>query len=132
MSAVTDEHDHDERVPFLPWENVRTTDPETSRAAADSLRDVSEAQRHVRDIHRECDERYGHGLTDEEQLREYRARYGADTPESSPRKRRHDLMRAGIIVDSGLRRPLASGRAGIVWRLSTADERREREKGTAA
>jgi hypothetical protein len=96
-------------APFAPHENVRTTDPSTSWAAANSL-DVTVVQQRVYDLH------WLHpgGLTDEELLRLYLAKYGM-TAESSPRKRRCDLTRLHILIDTGLRRVLSSGRMGIVW-----------------
>ena len=62
------------------------------------------------------------GSINEEQLAAYPAAHGP-VPDSSPRNRRHDLVRAGILVDSGERRPLRSGRMGIVWRLARVVER---------
>jgi hypothetical protein len=101
------------RLPYDPYEHVRVDDPDTSRAAAYSLTqaDVTEVQRRVLAI-------LGHhpeGLTDEELLHEYMRDHV--TAESSPRKRRHDLTQAGFIADTGQRRPLVSGRHGIVWKL---------------
>jgi hypothetical protein len=107
----------DPYTPYEPNKNVRGSDPATSHAAAASIAaDVTEVQRRVRAIHVE----YPAGLTDEELLRKYIARYGP-TAESSPRKRRHDLTVLGIIVDTGERRPLVSGRSGIVWGLKKRD-----------
>jgi hypothetical protein len=97
-------------APYAPFENVRASDPDTSRAAAASL-DVTVVQARVYKIHMEHKFR---GLTDEELLGIY-VRYYGPTAESSPRKRRCDLTKAGLIVDSGQRRMLKSGRMGIVW-----------------
>lgn len=90
---------------------VRHSDPDTSLAAAERL-EFTEVQARVLAIHKAHPER---GLTDEELLRLYTDAYV--TAESSPRKRRCDLARLGLIVDSGERRLLISGRRGIVWRL---------------
>jgi len=100
------------RAPYVPHENVRGTDPDTSRAAAESL-DVTVVQQRVYEIHLE----YPAGLTDEELLSAYIKRFGV-TAESSPRKRRCDLTKIGLIVDSGERRALKSTRQGIVWKLA--------------
>lgn len=101
-------------APYEPWENVRTSDPDTSKAAAESL-DVTEVQRRVLTIHTA---KRREGLTDEQLLGEYVGLHGV-TAESSPRKRRCDLTKIGLIIDSGERRPLKSGRNGIVWRLAS-------------
>lgn len=106
--------------PYRPHEHSRTTDPDTSASAAQSLTDdsVNEIQRRVLVIHR----RHPAGLTDEE----LRALYIREWPcasasaADSSRKRRSDLTRLGFLVDSGLRRPLISGRLGIVWQLASA------------
>jgi hypothetical protein len=97
-------------APFAPHEHVRTTDPGTSWAAANSLVDVTVVQQRVYALH------WLHpgGLTDEELLRLYVAKHGV-TAESTPRKRRCDLTHMGIIEDTGLRRVLSSTRMGIVW-----------------
>jgi hypothetical protein len=100
-------------LPFKPYEQVRTTDPDTSHDAAFSIADATVNQQRVYVIHLTQGQR---GLTDEEQLAIYRSIYGM-CAESTPRKRRHDLTRAGILVDSGERRLLRSGRFGIVWKL---------------
>jgi hypothetical protein len=103
-------------APYAPHENVRTSDPSTSHAAALALDDeaITVVQGRVLDCHHAAGAR---GLTDEELLAAYVERFGV-TAESSPRKRRNDLTKAGAILDSGERRPLVSGRQGIVWKLA--------------
>jgi hypothetical protein len=96
---------------FNPREHARRTDPGTSHAAAHSLDNVTMVQARVLAIHKDFT-----GLTDERLLDEYKRRYGI-TAESSPRKRRHDLTRKGLIYDSGERGELKTGRKGIVWKL---------------
>ena len=96
-------------------EHVRASDPDTSHAAAASI-DAPHwtvVQERVLDCHLAAGQQ---GLTDEELLVSYVQHYGV-TAESSPRKRRHDLTRAGTILDSAERRMLKSGRLGIVWKL---------------
>lgn len=107
---------NDDELPLFynPKENVRSSDPSTSHAAATSITvTVTEVQRRVLGIHRGYST---YGLTDEQLLDIYHDQFGT-TAESSPRKRRHDLTRLGIITDSGLRRELKTGRKGIVWKL---------------
>jgi hypothetical protein len=101
-------------VPYVAYREVRTTDPDTSAAAAASIAaEATEVQRRVYAIHAA----HPDGLTDEELLTVYLAIHGP-AAESSPRKRRCDLAHAGLIVDSGDRRPLISGRNGIVWTIA--------------
>jgi len=101
---------------FRPHEHARTTDPDTSYAAAARVTDATEVQQRVLAL-------LGmRPMTDEEILAAYERRYGR--PDSrqaaeSPRKRRSDLVRLGLVVDSGERRLLTSGRMGVVWRLTT-------------
>jgi hypothetical protein len=92
---------------------ARNEDPDTSHAAAASwsLADLTEVQQRVYAIHQQ----HPRGLTDEELLHRYLREH--ITAESSPRKRRCDLTRLGVIMDSGERRVLVSGRNGIVWKL---------------
>lgn len=95
------------------WTRVRPTDPETSHAAAQALGVRATLMRgNVLAIHIAHPE----GLTDDEQFDLYVQRYGS-VPSSSVRNRRHDLVVAGLVADSGIRRPMISGRMGIVWRL---------------
>lgn len=99
---------------FEPRTHVRSSDPDTSKAAAASVVDATEVQRRVLAL---FDARGG--MTDEELLAAYQEVYprGGQSAESlaSPRKRRSDLATAGFLVDSGERRLLRSGRKGIVW-----------------
>lgn len=99
---------------YEPLTHVRTTDPETSLAAAESQTDdhVTLVQSRVLELHAAA-----HGLTDEELRHQYREQYGP-TGESSVRSRRNDLTLKGLIEDSGEQRVLESGRPGIVWRLT--------------
>jgi hypothetical protein len=91
---------------------VRRSDPETSHAAAASLSThrLTRDKARVEAIHLAAPA----GLTDEELLHRYIAAHGA-TAESTPRKRRCDLTKDGIIVETERERLLISGRYGIVW-----------------
>jgi len=94
--------------------HVRRSDPDTSRAAAESVVDtVTIVQQRVLEIHRNNPD----GLTDEEMTEKYINLFGP-TGQSSIRSRRHDLTSKGKFEDTGLRRELRSGRKGIVWRLT--------------
>ena len=92
---------------------ARLSDPRTSHDAADSnsARAAVEAQVHF------LFARLG-GMTDEELSRAYRQFFGYDTHPDSPRKRRSDLAKKGVLVASDEVRPTVSGRASAVWALA--------------
>lgn len=104
-------------VGYAPYAHARTSDPDTSLAAALAV-EASEVQQRVYALHRQHPE----GLTDEELLHWYASAHLVPgrslESKSSPRKRRSDLTNAGLLVDSGARRPLSSGRRGVVWVLA--------------
>lgn len=86
---------------------ARPTDPETSHAAARSIHGgLTDIQRRVLEFYRA---RGWPGATDEE-LSDALGCHG-----STLRTRRSELTDAGLIVDSGERRKLKSGRRGVVW-----------------
>jgi hypothetical protein len=94
--------------------NARTTDPETSHAAARQL-----SQR-VRSRVYAVFQRHPDGLTDEELEHAYGAQFGIGSCRAdSPRKRRSDLAREGFLEDSGRRRLSSANRLMIVWKLRT-------------
>lgn len=88
----------------------RRTDPATSRQAAKYVEPAAQTQQaRVLDAHRRM---WRNGMTDAEL-----AAYLAMHPGSAA-KRRGELTAAGMIVDSGLRRPTPSGCAATVWRAA--------------
>lgn len=91
---------------------VRATDPDTSKEASRSLSKdkMTEIKSNVLHILS-----WG-GLTDEELLRDYQSQFGK-CAESTPRKRRCELVDDGKVRDSGERRKLSTGRNGIVWEI---------------
>jgi hypothetical protein len=101
---------------FEPREHARTTDPDTSHAAAAAARhDATLVQLRVTGIFGLHPE----GLTDEELVMLYQRAWPSGRSlesRASARKRRSDLTRMGILYDSGERRVLTSGRKGIVWK----------------
>jgi hypothetical protein len=102
---------------YDPHVHARTADPDTSHAAAWSVTEASMVQARVYALHQS----HPDGLTDEELVLLYaRAHAPGRSLESraSPRKRRSDLARTGVLVDSGERRVLTSGRRGVVWKLT--------------
>jgi hypothetical protein len=91
-----------------PYRSARFTDPETSRrAAADAAR--SAATHRTRAL--ETLRAHHGGLTDFELA----ALLGV--AQTSIGKRRGELRDAGLVEDSGVRRPAPSGSAAIVWRI---------------
>ena len=87
---------------------VRRTDPDTSHEAARKIVKQTESQRRVLRIL----ERHPEGLTDAELLYEWRRTHGP-VPESTPRKRRCDLVRMGKVLDAGRR--IVDGSRRVVW-----------------
>lgn len=93
---------------------ARSTDPETSQAAADSVRRQTDTHRMIQLRFREL---AGGGLTDEELAARVEAAGYRISP-SGLRSRRSELVDLGVLVDSGRRRRTRAGRATIVWTLA--------------
>lgn len=91
---------------------ARPTDPETSHAAAASLDDVQESQKQVHRLLR----MFG-PMTDERLVLMARTT-GWNVSPSGLRTRRHELVAAGLVEDTGRRDTLASGRRAIVWAVT--------------
>ena len=85
----------------------------TSRQAAERI--VGAAGTLRRQVYEFIRDRGEHGATDEE------IATGLGMNPSTVRPRRGEAQEAGLIVDSGLTRKTASGRAAIVWRASEAE-----------
>lgn len=86
---------------------ARSTDPETSHAAAALPRPGHQAR--VLDAHRARPD----GLTD------FELAAVVGLKQTSCGVRRAELTKAGLIEDSGLRRPSDTGTPSIVWKLIT-------------
>ena len=100
---------------------ARPSDPDTSRAAAESLNPTR-----VRDTQRQILAVLGlYGPSSDEQIAEHYERlaahegWGPQSP-SGLRTRRRELVDAGLVVDSGQRTTTASGRQTIVWELNAS------------
>ena len=104
--------------PSEPVAHARHTDVATSHLAARSVEDLNAKQRAVLKIF----ENYSRGpLSDELLIVAYhgysdRPEYPKQSP-SGLRSRRSELVRAGLLVDSGHRGRTASGRSTILWKL---------------
>lgn len=93
---------------------ARLKDPDTSKAAAQSVRDPSETHRHILTLLRE------HGrMTDLRILAEYQKSMAThDWPrvsQSGLRTRRRELVDMGRVKDSGYRPTTGSGRKAVEW-----------------
>lgn len=101
-----------ESHPLFDPPRARQSDPRTSKAAAESITERSAESIRARVLG--TLRMYG-GCTDEDLVAKFAALNLPGTP-SGIRTRRAELTDAGLVVDSGETRELASGRAGIVWR----------------
>ena len=111
----------DDELP--PVARARTTDPDTSHAAAESLDPdvITRNQGAVLRLFEGSDTAYQGGLTDAALVTVYEARMAVDPehfPQQSPsglRTRRKELTQKGRLRDSGNRVRLDSGRLAIEW-----------------
>lgn len=98
---------------------ARTSDPETSHAAAASITPATLRASHEAII--ELMTLIGYG-TDEYICNQYELLRNMHAwprqSQSGIRTRRHELTNAGIIIDSGQRAPTISGRLAIVWEIA--------------
>lgn len=93
--------------------NTRTTDPETSFAAARSVKGLAETYRIILDILR------ANGpMNDVEIIERFRSLGIKAASDSGIRSRRSELTASGLITDSGSRKEMESGRMSIVWSLA--------------
>ena len=95
--------------------HARTTDPQTSHEAAESVFNISSTQDGILTL------LSIEGMTDVELVESY-GRFSRVSngrvpmaSESGIRSRRAELVKAGLVIDSGDRRKLPSGRNAIVW-----------------
>jgi hypothetical protein len=93
------------------YAHARRGDPRTSHDAARSLKYVTDAQSSIIDLFRE----FG-PMTDEQVWERLRGRILISP--SGARTRRHELVEAGLLVDSGERARTLANRHTIVWRLA--------------
>lgn len=91
---------------------ARRTDPTTSHEAAESVQNLTETQKFILKA-------LVRPRTDVELVEAYRAfKLAPRASESGIRSRRAELVQAGVVVDSGDRTKLPSGRMATVWRLA--------------
>lgn len=98
--------------------HARNTDPETSHAAAASVRDLYGVKQGIADILN------WRALTDEQLVTAYQnAQVEFEYPEATPqsiRSRRAEMVRDGFVEWSGDKEQLKSGRWARVWKLVDA------------
>lgn len=98
---------------------ARLTDPQTSHDAAKSVTNVTATQAFIAKL-------LQMPMTDEDLIHHYQMqiRMGADerdvprASESGIRSRRAELVKKGLVVDSGERERLSTGRKAIVWKAA--------------
>lgn len=105
-------------TPPPPIVRARRTDPETSHAAAASI-DPDTLRQSLRDVY---DLLAAAGSATDERLVtgfEFAIGDGHVKPQSPSgiRSRRSELVRAGLVRDTGRREILSSGRQAIVWEV---------------
>jgi len=93
--------------------NTRTLDPSTSHQAEQSVTGLAGSYRIILGILRE------HGaMNDERLVITWRSTQTKTASDSGIRSRRSELAAAGLVVDSGKRERMASGRMSIVWSIA--------------
>ena len=91
---------------------ARSTDPHTSHEAADSVTRIKETQRLILDVLQ-----FG-TKTDTDIINAIRQVYGEVASDSGIRSRRAELVKSGLVKDTGARVKLPSGRHSIVWSIA--------------
>lgn len=94
-----------------PRAHARRTDPRTSHEAAASVTHMRESQHTILSLFEQ------HGPMEDELLIKWAGGYaaGRKMSVSGIRTRRSELVRLGLVRDSGKRARLPSGRHSIIW-----------------
>jgi hypothetical protein len=87
---------------------ARISDPETSHQAAQSVSHVSPLKNRILELLRTP-------MSDPELFNAVRSSSPFSVSESGVRSRRSELAQAGLVLDSGERQTLPSGRQAIIW-----------------
>ena len=93
--------------------NTRTTDPTTSHNAEKSVTGLADSYRIILGLFRS----YG-PMNDESLIEHWRRLSSKKASDSGIRSRRSELAATGLVVDTGDRKKMASGRMSIVWFVS--------------
>ena len=93
--------------------NTRTTDPTTSHNAEKSVTGLADSYRIILGLFR------SYGPMNDESLSEHWRRLSSKkASDSGIRSRRSELAATGLVIDTGDRKKMASGRMSIVWFVS--------------
>ena len=96
--------------------HARRNDPQTSRDAAESVEHLTTRQRAVEGIFTIYVKLHDERLI--ELYREFRDGYKSlRQTDSGIRSRRAELVRAGVLADSGERANTKAGRKSVVWKI---------------
>jgi len=92
---------------------ARRSDPWTAKEAARSVRNLTNKQTAVLSVLKGFDE-----MTDVELVKQYQFIYGTIIPQSDSgiRTRRAELVKKGLVKDTGKTATLPSNRRAILWR----------------
>lgn len=93
--------------------NTRTLDPATSHQAEASVTGLAESYRIILAILRESGP-----MNDEKLIATWRKTQNKKASDSGIRSRRSELAATGLIVDTGDRIKMDSGRMSIVWGIA--------------
>jgi hypothetical protein len=93
--------------------NTRTLDPTTSHQAEASVTGLAESYRIILSILRESGP-----MNDEKLISTWRKTQNKKASDSGIRSRRSELTATGLIVDTGDRIKMDSGRMSIVWGIA--------------
>ena len=88
--------------------HARTTDPETSHEAAQSVTNITPLKQEIL-------QRLMTPMTDADLIEVIRTSSRLIVTESGVRSRRSELVQAGLVKDTGARVKLATWRSAIVW-----------------
>jgi hypothetical protein len=95
---------------------ARKTDPGTSHAAARSVQNISPTQQGILNLLKD-------GMNDESLVNVYtglaKGGYVPAASESGIRSRRAELVKQGLVVDTGERNQMTTGRLATVWKATT-------------
>lgn len=92
---------------------ARFTDPQTSHEAAASVTNVTQTQQIILMILK----KFG-SMSDQKLVRNFGYIAPAISSESGIRSRRAELVKLGLVEDSGDRERLNSGRNAIIWKAA--------------
>ena len=93
--------------------NTRTVDPTTSHNAEKSVTGLAESYQIILGLLRA----YG-SMNDESLINRWRATQGKKASDSGIRSRRSELAATGLVVDTGDRVKMDSGRMSILWDIA--------------